>query len=55
VVRVPLSVNGNDIRAQATTPFVSGLPHPQHLLALSDGSLLIDDHETGVIYRLTRH
>ena len=53
VVRVPLSINGGEARAQAITPFVTGLQHPQHLLALSDGSLLIDDHETGLIYRLT--
>ena len=37
----------------AVEPFVTGLPHPQHLL-VDGGTLLLSDHERGVIYRITR-
>jgi glucose/arabinose dehydrogenase len=34
------------------TPFITGIPNPQHLLPAPDGALLVSDYRTGVIYRI---
>lgn len=52
VVRVQFKLNGEQATG-TVSPFITGLMHPQHLLVLADGSLLVSDHETGIIYRLT--
>jgi glucose/arabinose dehydrogenase len=52
VVRVQLELNGAEA-AGIVSPFITGLTHPQHLLVLADDSLLVSDHETGMIYRIT--
>lgn len=51
VVQVAPSAEGAPAEVQ---PFLSGLQHPQHLLALADDSLLVSDFGAGVIYRVTR-
>ncbi len=42
-----------DTRTGAVTPFLSGLRAPQSLLTLPDGSLLVSDFSSGVLYRVT--
>ena len=42
-----------DTRTGEVTPFLSGLRAPQSLLALPDGSLLVSDFSSGVLYRVT--
>jgi glucose/arabinose dehydrogenase len=34
------------------TPFITGIPNPQHLLPTPNGALLVSDYRTGVIYRI---
>lgn len=53
VVRVRFTVEGDNAAGQVE-PFVSGMEHPQHLLVLEDGSLLMSDFGTGTIYRISR-
>jgi|GEM_PF-564977 len=52
IVRVPYALVDDNAVGQVE-PFVSGMENPQHLLLLSDGSLLVSDFSAGVIYRLT--
>ncbi len=54
VMRVAYTLDDDNARAQEITLFITGLTHPQHLLVLSDGSLLVSDFETGVIYRIIK-
>lgn len=35
-----------------STPFITGIANPQHLLATPDGALLVSDYRTGMIYRI---
>lgn len=53
VVQVKVTVEDDNVRGEPA-PFLSGLRNPQHLLAWRDGSLLVSDFATGVIYRLRR-
>ena len=52
IVRVPVHMAGDNAQGKWES-FVSGFGNPQHLLVLDDGSLLVSDHGTGVIYRIT--
>jgi len=53
IVRVSFTLVGDNAVGQVE-PFVSGMQNPQHMLPLSDGSLLASDFSAGVIYRLNR-
>ncbi|MCA9937910.1 MAG: PQQ-dependent sugar dehydrogenase [Anaerolineales bacterium] len=53
VVRVPVRYDGDNARGESL-PFISGLDHPQHLLPLPDGGLLLSDYGRGRLYRITR-
>jgi len=54
VVRVEVSGDGESVTADDISPFLTGLAHPQSLLVLPDGSLLVSDFESGNIYRISR-
>ena len=45
---------GGDNAVGESTPFLTGLRNPQHLLAWRDGSLLVSDFATGTIFRITK-
>lgn len=51
VVQVKITPDGDNAVGEVS-PFLSGLRNPQHLLAWRDGSLLVSDFATGVIYRV---
>lgn len=52
VVQIRITPDGDNASGQVT-PFLRGLQHPQHLLAWRDGTLLVSDFASGVIYRIT--
>ena len=52
VVKVKLAISGETISSR-TLPFITGIKAPQHLLVLPDRSLLVSDHLTGTLYRIT--
>lgn len=54
VIRVQIVEEGGRVRAVEVSPFLTGLVHPQSLLALGDGSLLVSDFESGNVYRIQR-
>lgn len=54
VVRVHTVEGGGRISADQVSPFLTGLPHPQSLLVLQDGSLLVSEFESGRVYRIWR-
>lgn len=37
-----------------TTPFITEMGNPQHLLLLDDGSILVSDYSNGTVYRVYR-
>ncbi len=53
VVQVMLTPDGDNATGEST-PFLTGLRNPQHLLAWRDGSLLVSDFATGTIFRITK-
>lgn len=53
VVRVGLTFSGDNASAQVM-PFLTGLQNPQHLLTLPDGSLLVSDFRTDLIYQIRK-
>ena len=53
VVQVKITPDGDNAVGEST-PFLTGLRNPQHLLAWRDGSLLVSDFATGTIFRITK-
>jgi len=51
VVQVTFQPDG-DNAVGSVQSFLSGMQHPQHLLAWPDGSVLVSEFDTGAIYRL---
>ncbi|MEW5988720.1 MAG: glucose sorbosone dehydrogenase [Chloroflexota bacterium] len=52
VVQVKIQADGAQSSGQVE-PFISGFQNPQHLLNWSDGTLLMSDHSSGTLYRVT--
>lgn len=53
VVRVQVGGLEGAVTADVS-PFLTGLAHPQSLLVLPDGSLLVSDFESGDVYRIRK-
>lgn len=53
IVQVATTPTGDNATG-TVTPFITGLKNPQHLLAMSDGSLLVSDFGSGTVYRVRR-
>jgi glucose/arabinose dehydrogenase len=51
IVQVSYDLSGTNAVGQVE-PFISGLQNPQHLLPLPDGTLLVSDFRTGLIYQI---
>jgi glucose/arabinose dehydrogenase len=54
VVRIHWVESQGKVTADDVSPFLTGLAHPQSLLALADGSVLVSDFESGSIYRISQ-
>lgn len=54
ILAVTYENTGDNATATDISTFIDGLAHPQSLLLLDDGSLLVSDFETGTIYRISR-
>lgn len=52
VVRVHFVIHEGSVTADDVSSFLTSLAHPQSLLILRDGSLLVSDFESGNIYRV---
>ena len=48
------TIPAGDNATGTVTPFITGLKHPQHLLAMADGSVLISDFGSGMVYRVSK-
>lgn len=51
VARVTVTLDGDNATG-VVEPFMTGLRNPQHLLVLADGSVLVSEFATGIIYRV---
>lgn len=52
VIRVHFTEQDGTVTTDDISPFLTGLAHPQSLLLLPDGSLLVSEFESGTLYRI---
>lgn len=53
VVRAPVTLEGDNATGEWDS-FIGGLENPQHLLLPGDGSLLVSDYLSGIVYRISK-
>ena len=54
VARVTVTPDGDNATG-VVEPFITGLRNPQSLLVLADGSVLVSEFSTGVIYQISKN